>query len=275
MSVRPYTSLKASDNRIRIRRILKESSGWCIFPAFFNIHKIFLFGDNYLNVLIQSCTNAFWKDVIVAFQSLYNNIWSAENAIHNTMPIWHNTRICAYFNKEWFYKGIKFVNDLFTDGSFVTLAYLQNTMGVKCNFLEYANIKSRIMKLRVKHKINNVQPILPYILKVIQLSGKGCRTIYTIIQNKSDNIILTLKEKWEQMLNDDISEDDIQNAFKITQKFPKCVCNRYVQFKILHDRLNTRQLLHKMNAYIVRNKLIPQCMHVLKQQISGDTLSYG
>ena len=78
-----------------------------------------------------------------------------KNAIHNTMPIWHNTRICAYFNKEWFNKGIKFVNDLFTDGSFVTIAYLQNTIGVKCNFLEYANIKSRI----IKHNINNVQPI--------------------------------------------------------------------------------------------------------------------
>ena len=48
------------------------------------------------------------------------------------------------------------------------------------------------------------------------------------------------------MLNDEISEDDIQNAFKITQKLPKCVYNRYVQFKILHDRLHTRLLLHKM-----------------------------
>ena len=184
------------------------------------------------------------------------------------MPIWHNTRICTYFNKEWFNKGIKFVNDLFIDESFVTVEYLQNIIGVKCNFLEHANIKSKIMKLRVKLNINNVRPILPDILKIIQMSGKGCQTIYTIIQTKSDNNILTLKEKWEQMLNDDILEDDIQNAFKITQKSPKFVYNRYVQFKILHDRLNTRQLLHKMkilnsNECLYCKKQIDTTVHAL------------
>ena len=70
------------------------------------------------------------------------------------------------------------MNDLFIDGNFVTIAYLKNTIEVKCNFLEYANIKLRITKLRVKHCINNVQPSLPYILKVIQLNGRGCQTIY-------------------------------------------------------------------------------------------------
>ena len=41
--------------------------------------------------------------------------------------------------------------------------------------------------------------------------------------------------------------EDIQKAFLITQEAPNCVYNRYVQFKILHYRLNTRQLLCKMN----------------------------
>ena len=55
-----------------------------------------------------------------------------------------------------------------------------------------------------------------------------------------------LKERREHTLNDEIPIDDIHRAFKITQKVPKCVYNRYVQFKILHNRLNTRNLLHKM-----------------------------
>ena len=64
-----------------------------------------------------------------------------KNAIHNTMPIWYNTKICTYFNKEWFNKGIKFVSDLFFEKKFVTLEYFHKILGVKCNFLEYANIK--------------------------------------------------------------------------------------------------------------------------------------
>ena len=162
------------------------------------------------------------------------------------MPIWYNTKICTYFNKEWFNKGIKFVSDLFIEENFVTLEYLQKILGVKCNFLEHANIKSKILKLRVKHSNGNFLPMLPEVLRIIQINGKGCQDIYNIIQNKSDNIIPTLKEKWETILNEDVCEDDIQNAFKVTQKSPKCVYNRYVQFKILHDRLNTRQLLHNM-----------------------------
>ena len=70
-------------------------------------------------------------------------MWCAENAIHNTMPIWYNTKICTYFNKEWFNKGIKFVSDLFIEENFVTLEYLQKILGVKCYFLEHVNIKSK------------------------------------------------------------------------------------------------------------------------------------
>ena len=116
------------------------------------------------------------------------------------MPIWYNTRVCSYFNKDWFNKGIKFVKDLFIEDQFITIEYLQDTLEVKCNFLDYAHIKSKIMKLRLNLNINKVQPILPYILKIIQMNGKGCQPIYSIIQPKATNIIPNLREKWEIML---------------------------------------------------------------------------
>ena len=140
------------------------------------------------------------------------------------------------------------------------------------------------MKLHVKLTNVNFLPMLPEVLRIIQMNGKGCQDIYNIIQNKSDNIIPTLKEKWENLLNDDVCEDDIQNAFKVTQKSPKCVYNRYVQFKILHDRLNTRQLLHKMKilntneCLYCTNQIDKQYMpysNVQKQPICGDKRKYG
>ena len=71
--------------------------------------------------------------------------------------------------------------------------------------------------------------------------------IYNIIQKKTDNITSELKNEWEHILNEEVSLEDIQKAFLITQTSPNCVYNAYVQFKILHNRLNTRQLLCKMN----------------------------
>ena len=71
--------------------------------------------------------------------------------------------------------------------------------------------------------------------------------IYNIIQQKTDNITSELKNEWEHILSEEVSLEDIQKAFLITQKSPNCIYNTYVQFKILHNRLNTRQLLCKMN----------------------------
>ena len=40
--------------------------------------------------------------------------------------------------------------------------------------------------------------------------------------------------------------DDKKKAFQISYKTLKCILNRHIQFKILHNRLNTGQLLSKM-----------------------------
>ena len=118
---------------------------------------------------------------------------------------------------------------------------------MKCNFLEYESIKHKIQIIHTfRHKVRVVGPILPIMLDKINLSVKGCNQVYRIIQRISEQVINEVKEKWENILNDDISTEDMKFAFKISQKLPKCVFNRYTQFNILHNRLNTKQLLFKM-----------------------------
>ena len=59
---------------------------------------------------------------------------------------------------------------------------------------------------------------------------KDVKNIYIIkLSKRSNNVINELKERWEHTLNDEISVDDMQKAYIITQKVPKCVYNRYVQ----------------------------------------------
>ena len=96
------------------------------------------------------------------------------------------------------------------------------------------------------NKYNNTQPISPTMLNVIYLGGKGCQKMYNIIHKKT-NITNEPKNKWEHILNEEVPLEDIQKAFLITQRSPNCIYSRYVQFKILHNRLNTRQLLCKIN----------------------------
>ena len=52
-----------------------------------------------------------------------------------------------------------------------------------------------------------------------------------IIQQSSENEINGIRLKGENILNDDGSQDDIISALKINQQLPKCVFNKYVQFR--------------------------------------------
>ena len=60
---------------LKYRRWLQHIS-----THFFNLHKVFLFGDIYYNMIFDKCSKIFWNDVIVACKTLYDNIWLPENA---------------------------------------------------------------------------------------------------------------------------------------------------------------------------------------------------
>ena len=148
------------------------------------------------------------------------------------MPLWYNTKLYNYFNKDWFNKGITCVNDLLCNGNFISIENLRQSRNVKCNFLEYESIKQKIQNIHTfRHKERVVGPILPIMLDKINLSVKGCNQIYRIIQTNSEHVINEVKEKWENILNDDISIEEVKFAFKISQKLPKCVFNRYTHSK--------------------------------------------
>ena len=56
-------------------------------------------------------------------------------------------------------------------------------LSTKCNFLDYASIKNKILNLHISFsKYNNTRPILPNMLNIINLGGKGCKKIYNTIQ---------------------------------------------------------------------------------------------
>ena len=43
----------------------------------------------------------------------------------SAMPTWYETKICNYFNKEWFDKNVIYINDLFWNETFITLENLR------------------------------------------------------------------------------------------------------------------------------------------------------
>ena len=122
--------------------------------------------------------------------------------------------------------------------------------GLKCNFLEHEILRRKIIQLDVQiDPIPKIGPSLPVLLSAITLRGKGCSMIYKKLDIASHSVLLNVQDIWELILNEDVSILEISRSFINIQKIPKCSYNKYVQFKIMHDRLNTRQLLYKMNIF--------------------------
>ena len=125
-----------------------------------------------------------------------------------------------------------------------------------------------------------IGPLLPVLLNTISLGGKGCSMIYKKLDITSYSVLLHVQDRWEQILNEDVSISEISRSFSNIQKIPKCCYNRYVQFKIVHDRLNIRQLLCKMNIF--ENNLCLYCLNEIDTTLHahplhhyGEKLKYG
>ena len=87
---------------------------------------------------------------------------------------------------------------------------MRQSKNVNCNFLEYGTIKHKIQSIHTYHiKERAAGPILSIMLDEINLSGKGCIQIYRIIQMNSEQVIDEAREKWENILNEDISIEDV------------------------------------------------------------------
>ena len=128
-----------------------------------------------------------------------------------------------------------------------SLDYLRTTLGVKCNFLEYESIKRKTFMLDTAlNEHDYIHPALPAMLEKIGTGEKGCRKIYKILQQKSEKVLDQTAVKWGNLLSEEIIRKEVVKGFQIIHRTPKCVFNKYVQFKFLHNRLNTRKLLCKM-----------------------------
>jgi hypothetical protein len=91
-----------------------------------DINKLSCGGSGYIEQVIESVKNQFWKDVLYAWKSVIekdeNKNWT--NFLANT--VWLNKQVKidkrTIFYPEWFNRDVKFVNDFVNDdGSFLTL----------------------------------------------------------------------------------------------------------------------------------------------------------
>ena len=165
------------------------------------------------------------------------------------MPIWYNSKICHTKNNTWFKRGIKFIGDVLdTLGQMESREKIITKWGISCNFLEYEELRFRLQSFMRNHIDGTMfmQPCQPFLIQISNLSFKGCTHYYTSTKRANRSILFQMKAKWEESLNDIVNYDQIKTCFSLCNKTTECTYLRYIQFKILRNRLVTQTLLQKM-----------------------------
>ena len=221
--------------------------------------NILRYGDEYQEMVIKNTGNKFWKDTAKAINELYTTLtYNNTNQIYNA-PLWHNSKFEIAYRREWEEKGFHIISDILDEEGNLPTERELKAQGVKINFLDYYTMVKRWKNLTqgctLKNKITG--PFLPRILFEVGIANKGCNRIYNKLMVYNSNIIIEVKNKWERVLNEEISYNSIENGFIAISKMIEGPYQKYFQFRLLHSRIVTNKKLHVMK--ISDTNLCPIC----------------
>ena len=252
------TNLKTFDQALKIswlKRMKNPDDGWEELPRKFKVHKMITFGDQYPQRILKQIENPFWKDVVKAVWALQKKTLNISSKAYN-IPLWYNTNISINFKKNWVNQGYLFLNDIMNEeGKLFTMEEMINK-NLQINFLEYETLKYSTSKI-VATKNNKFGPFIPFLLFIIGYNQKGCAKTYKILMDFNHDVIIESKNKWENVLMEEISYKKMEKSFATLHKMKEGPFVRYFQFKLLHKRVVTNKALQYMG--IKNNSACPYC----------------
>ena len=130
-----------------LKRFLRSSSKWTVFPKEFELEGVFCYGSDYIDRIEGLNTNPFWQDVLTSLKLLWkSNIMYDKSLIRET-PLWFNPNLRLQIRREWKEKGMMVTSDLLDYLTVpLTLAKLQVKFGIKINFLEHGMLVATLKK---------------------------------------------------------------------------------------------------------------------------------
>ena len=222
-----------------LKRYLRSTSKWTIFPNNFELWEVFTYGPDILNKLKEITSNKFWLDVIESLSILWKSEAMNEKLFIKNTPIWLNPTFSFPINKQWFKKGITMVSDFLGIMNVVMpIDTFMETYGLKTNFLEYHHISHEIKKnfeWRDMPLYEEDQPKNSSLNIYLNQTVKGVSKIYSQIKNSSSSVLDTAVEKWCANSELDFNSFDLSRSFQRHHLIYKDTYLKYIQFRTLHQ----------------------------------------
>ena len=213
------------------------------------MNNIYIYGDLSQKKLLKTITNIFWRDTIKALLLINKHqVFHGIEALLST-PIWYNLQVISGVNKHWVEKGLRTICDLMDeDGDIMSVEDISSKWNIECNVLLHFNLKEKINNIcqNQRNLSLNASPQMSHILHEVKIGNKGNKNIYYNSLGINHLPIVTLKEKWSQTLNEEISTHRLSIAFKTAKIHSPSVYQHFLQYVQIYRRTVTNSLLKKM-----------------------------
>ena len=246
-----------------IRRLLHTDNKWQIFiKAHVDISKLTGCNMIFIQNMIGTLENKFWKDVLQSLININKNSELNESDILKS-PIFYNNSIkiggTHIFYREWFNKGIMYVNDLINEkGDFYTETEFSYKTGIRTNFLQYNGLIKTIknylkyMHLEITHK--EQCPFIPSHISTLLKQNKGSKAMYNTLNKSLDKP--TGQGTWNKIFK--ITNEEWRKIYSFPFIVTKYPALQWYQISINHNILVTNKLLNQMK--IRNDALCTLCM---------------
>ena len=245
-----------------LKRYLKSDGKWKIFADLVDFNEIFSFGSAFTERVMEIAQVSFWSDVLKSLKALWKrNVISEKSSVFLT-PLWYNDDLRLPLKPEWLRKGITIIADLLDDNCvFLSLETFQIMFNIKTNFLEYGGLLRSIRNYIDNHDIPNFKPIRPtncLINVILSSDAKGVSNLYRSMYVKNNNnIVNNICTKWFEKGNLILAPHEVRDSFSRTNYIVDDIYLKYIQFRTLHYRYFTNDILVKIG--IKDNSVCSMC----------------
>ena len=239
-----------------IRRLYNNNnnSKWCVlFDELNNLGNIFNTSVDVILRKLNMLNNSFWVDVIMAWVKLQGQLRPHNVNDFLCLRLWNNSLIRMGGNTIAFKclksAGIYFVNDLFdNNGDFYEYNEFCRRFKVNINVLHFTGLKKALENIFDFSNItcNLNMPLRPYIFRVLLNSTKGCQDFYNILKRSFVQNNSSIKSKWEDDLNVEISEKEWIHLNSFPFKCLQSTKLRWFHYRLVNRILGTNTVLFKM-----------------------------
>ena len=217
-------------------------------------------GDIYFTKLSVMVRNCFWKELFQILAFFVRHV-QCTSLFWQATPIWCNSDIKiggkGIFLKEWWDKGIRFINDLLDDqGNILVREECEKKFSIKIQFLHYYAL-CQIIKCKYKSQLEScnlkvTEPLCPAYVSNLLKEKKGCRHIYHIMLKERDDHLNILCNRWYA---DGVLFDDkyMQYYFRVLFRCTMHTTVRYFQYRLLNRILFLNKDLVKFNITLDKN----------------------